>query len=468
MEMTCKQHTKPLNLRSLFNAPISGLPIDYAHKTHVWELLHAHSLGELFGGSWGKRALCWNGLERAASRRGAQAEERISFDIFVALLWDSLADNVYRKIVDLIGNPELASLYIDRRSDNPTAKRSKTDAKRSKFFDDDQANWKASAAILVGALPDPGDMYAEPISVQECAVRVQERCVYAFNGDVQLDLIMDHISSLCINAVEPSLFLADVICLSDMMTELIGPCLSLRLRAYVHASALRIDGSFAGASLEQDLIDELLSTRRALTMAKAAASAGDAKGVLSHSGPSLLPQLRPRYDFQGTRDRNSVAMLLKTATLQLVISTRIAAAHLPTTFKEVNDLYSSLGCVVPDEIRHHVDQAAGRCTIGKHSVLLDSAIDIYTADRISKAWCKHNTQYRYSGKRWPELGLSYTRIFMHMSYAGLCSRDPIANVLLNRVFCWFLKYATNVSIQYRHIQDVPMHLCVCICTMRSG
>ena len=134
MEMTCKQHTKPLNLRSVFNAPISGLPIDYAHKTHVFELLKRHSLGELFGGSWGTRPSCWNGLERAASRRGAQAEEKLPFDIFVALLWDSLADNVYRKIVDLIGNPELASLFIDRRSDKPTAKRSRADAKRSTFF----------------------------------------------------------------------------------------------------------------------------------------------------------------------------------------------------------------------------------------------------------------------------------------------------------------------------------------------
>jgi hypothetical protein len=245
-----------LSLRHVYNRAVDvGRGATYATHVHASILLVADvfPLGVV---RWDSFKL----LVRAThSRRGIDVEDDlpVPFDIFVAMCWDCLADVVYRRCIDALGRPELTAMYIPRL-ELPCAKRSKTDVAKAKFLAE-PFRWNQASKAIADALPYGAADLLRPCSTKDCALRVQETCAYAFGAEVKLELIMDHISDLCINTIEPSYFLADTVCLSDLMLEFVGDCLGTKLRAYVHMRSFMLHDTFDTSIFEANITESLTS-----------------------------------------------------------------------------------------------------------------------------------------------------------------------------------------------------------------
>ena len=202
--------------------------------------------------------------------------------------------------------------------------------------------------------------------------------IYACSIGVTINefLITQHAAPL-VHSVEPTLFLALTLIRSDIMPQLLGDSLSKDLRRISHSKLFCGDADPVGARTDL-VVAELVAAKHELASLKSMLGNQTMyeTQLAEIRGTSLICQ-RPRIE--SCDSGNS----LKTATVRFAMKCRLAFKHVPTTLLEAEDLLDTLREHVP-AARDSFHQMCCSTTVGRHALLLDSAIEMHMAARMRK------------------------------------------------------------------------------------
>ena len=243
--------------------------------------------------------------------------------------------------------------------------------------------WINASLVLSTALPRTTSSVLTPVSIEDLSDAVAEHVAVATGLMIDTHLLKEHIAPLC-QLIEPSEFLAITLCRCSIMSEVLGDGLSKYLRGSMHS---REHGSCADAQHtlpQQTLLQELVETRQSLTRLRAAAQSG----FVGHfDGDMSLQTFVQRKSKDELLSKNDLRAQLRTATLEWAIDSNIAFANCPGSIVKVERLIRTMTTGRDSTVSNVMDKLVGRMTIGRHALILDSALDLMQKDIIDKVLC---------------------------------------------------------------------------------
>jgi hypothetical protein len=314
----------------------------------------------------------------------------VVFHELVALIWDTIA------------------LQIDRHMQIDDAKKQKitscnTVCKRYVWPASDEEFTRAGRILLEACCLDP-DTYLRPTSVEECACEINALCDAAFNAElVDLTVIRDHISPICILELEPSRFLAHVIARSSVMHELVGETLSSRLVRWMHCNMFKIEMHEDPFLTIHMLSRELIRTRNELTTVRHAAATND------HSVLSVVGKCSRIASFtslptctRAQRGTSKGRIDLRLSTVDFALRLNVAFRNVPNTIaasQGLNDLASRGMPIAPAAQCEALDHLVSYAQTQTDVTLFDSALDLLVQQRVAKArlisFAEHESAHCY-------------------------------------------------------------------------
>ena len=303
----------------------------------------------------------------ADKRRESQA---ISQHQFVALLWQRLAAEVDTAIA--------SQALVHRR-------RLRVDAATAL----DTHRWATLAHIVVSGLPDAAeDMMAE-IGADEVCLLVEEGVARRLGVSIDTDLMHAHVVGVILNVVAPSRFFAETVLRCEVMTEMLGEKLSQDLRHILHCELTGDVDDAPPSDNAQVVLDELVQTRQELARLRAAVTHSQDLGQRLSAeilGRSLATRHVLKKPFS-LKYRGGTDDELKSVTVQFALDCRAAFRHVPSTLVEAESIIHRIktGDPIMSECVLTVDRLCSRWTLGRHALLMDSALDLELRNRVEEA-----------------------------------------------------------------------------------
>ena len=161
-----------------------------------------------------------------------------TLEMIVALAWDQLACVTHLFLyANACAAPTKYTKHLQLLQRECSSYAKLQFAWRQRVMKLDVVVWQACSDLIVMSLPSPSDSAErlKQISLQDCCQHIAVQCASAFMADLDESLLADLIAPLCVLVSPPSLFVAQTVCRSAIMTEAIGVALQKMLMKFVHA-----------------------------------------------------------------------------------------------------------------------------------------------------------------------------------------------------------------------------------------
>ena len=164
----------------------------------------------------------------------------------------------------------------------------------------DEVEWQNASRLIISGCASLADADMRDRSIEECIADVEETCARALCVQIDISLVKQLLSPIVINIVHGSTLLVRTICRRDIMHELVGESLSVRLRAYSHRTDFQLDDysiADGSQSVTDVLLQELVHTRQRLTLVKDVGRTGRVEDVPMICGKSVfMPAPKFKHD----------------------------------------------------------------------------------------------------------------------------------------------------------------------------
>lgn len=222
----------------------------------------------------------------------------------------------------------------------------------------------------------------QPMSIEELCEFIQELAARASGVSLDVLLVKDHVVPLC-QLVEPSMLLAKTIGRCSFMVELVGAALRSQLRSFLHCAAHGLEPVPHPNSTADVVLQELVETRQALARLKSAAAhnfRGHYDTEVNAAGETFIARSFTVHDLSS----RAHAEAIKTRTLDWAVQGKVAFSHAPTCLVDAERAIEKITTGEEHFTSNLLDSLVSRCTIGRHAIVLDSALDEMHKDRIDQ------------------------------------------------------------------------------------
>lgn len=241
--------------------------------------------------------------------------------------------------------------------------------------------WRIAAPIISHGLSRSTASDLHPIDIDQMCEEVCDLIAGAAGVTIDKSLFKEHIAELC-QLIEPSLFLAKTLCRCDVVSEVLGEGLSKHARGSLHCCEHGAAMITPQTSTTQTLLQELVETRQELTRFKSAAACGFIGSFDVCVDRSTLIRRKAPCETLSKRGNRT---MLKTATLEWAVSSNIAFKNCPESIVGVERLLRLMKTGIASDVSEVMDQLCSQRTIGRHALVLDSALDALMKEKIDKA-----------------------------------------------------------------------------------
>lgn len=255
--------------------------------------------------------------------------------------------------------------------------------------------FNVSARVVVSGLPNPPIGYLTAISVDACAEEIATMCCCGLGVSIDEAHVRARIAPLCMDTVEPSVFLAHTLLRCECMTEIVGVTLSKQMLGYMHARNFDRDHTEPDRDTVSSLLQELIQTRATLNKYTELASTGAYSVLTSLVGTSTVlttssMSATSKSARALTRERTSA---IAHAMVNYAAKLNIAFRHVKNSVVDAGAVHSVAlghGEQLSTEYYKATDALVTDKALRRYTCYIDQAIDMYLADRIAQA-LKHRT-----------------------------------------------------------------------------
>jgi hypothetical protein len=342
-------------------------------------------------------------MKKGSSGSGRKLSEAYTLPEVVSVLWDIIAWRIDKLITSFVEQPasKMRRVEVDKTiaaafHSGPEIHQTNDLRGRHYDHDGDWVGWPtdnrefaAAATIICTASPELGDGFLAPMSIDECADEIALLAAMAFHVQVDTRMIREHIAPICLHRIEPTRFVAHTLARCQIMIEFLGVTLTTAMRRFMHIHNFGLPSIDVASDASSSLLSELVRTRGAMTQMKDLAQRGMTSLITDSMGASFVAS------GGGTILQTSKRQVKSDRVGHIVHAMATYATKLNIAFKHTpNSLAQAAGVLhvarrgtdaSPDEADRALRDLVGDSSMRTHLPHIDSAIDLYTADRIAKA-----------------------------------------------------------------------------------
>ena len=394
-------------------------------------------------------------IERAFSRRALPMPEgpvhgmSFSFEEVLETIWDLMARKIDELMLHTVLGPrhKKQKVAVGEHVSTPWPS-----------TEEESGEWASASLAMIKAMPAAES--AEQTHLDAVVADIAETCVGAIGLRVDANLLRAHFGPVC-TMVEPSAFLAATLLRTDMLSEMIGNCLAIRLRLYCFSIDWCIVSVWNGVGNLQDAVQELLESRQQLLEIKAANASGHVASLRELCGPSKVLTSAKRNELcltkQDTRTTRYSDKRERTDKTLAVCAE--AVVGLNTTLKAAPGAFE-LGFTLaqPDRaLGTKLDEIADRYELSNGILLLDQAVDEYMKDVFAKARGNGTLRgWSFTSDESPSIALRYAGLRFQITHL-------YAVIMMPREVWELPEYKSKMPIRrVRQMCDI------CNCPDKSG
>ena len=279
------------------------------------------------------------------------------------------------------------------------------------------------ASLISSRLRSPSCL--DYCDVPDCVSYISAICESSCNVRPDTTALQEMVSALCVNCVEPSLFLAKTLVRTYTMECIVGKSLSASMRIYEHAREFSLDVAMPSISEAQTaILNELVAARKEIADLKAEAASR------INSRP-----IRMSYDVIGNkaiatvdrRKRSPEFFSKMTGALQFLLTSRGVFTRAPDTLREAAQfLAAHTSSYVAESAR--MDKLFSDRSLRRHAVLVDDAIDALTSKQIAAARDDNSLLgCAVSSDESPPGDTRFAGLRFQITIVHVCFAEPIAS-----------------------------------------
>ena len=236
------------------------------------------------------------------------------------------------------------------------------------------------ASLISSRLRSPSCL--DYCDVSDCVSYISAAFESSCNVRPDTTALHEMVSTLCVNCVEPSLFLAKTLIRTNAMECIAGKSLSASMRLYEHAREFSLDVAVPSITDAQTaVLNELMAARKEIADLKAEATSR------INSRP-----IRMSYEVIGNkavttvdrRKRSPEFFAKMTGALQFLLTSRGVFKRVPDTLREAAEfLAAHTSSYIAESAR--MEKLVSDRSLRRHAILVDDAIDAFTSQQIAAA-----------------------------------------------------------------------------------